>query len=182
MKIGPKIRSYRKEKGMTLGELSQRTGVALATLSRMENGKMSGTVKSHGAICKALGISISDLYREIEDSSKTIEPGRDKKSPEKVEGSGKIRYELLVARSAGKKMVPTLLRISPGKRTQPERDRPGTEKFLYILRGNIEADISGKKYPMKKGDSLYFESSLRHLFHNPADSDAEIISIYSSDK
>jgi len=73
MNIGEKIHKLRKEKNMTLLELSEKSGVALATLSRMENGRMTGTVESHVNICKALDVSIADIYKDL--------PG----SPEKVE-------------------------------------------------------------------------------------------------
>ena len=73
MKIGKRIHQLRKEKDMTLEELSEKSGVALATLSRMENNKMTGTLKSHNSICKALGASIAELYKEAEDESKTVE-------------------------------------------------------------------------------------------------------------
>jgi transcriptional regulator with XRE-family HTH domain len=182
MKIGTKIRSYRKEKGLTLEELSEKSGVALATLSRMETGKMPGTVKSHSSICKALGISIADLYREIEDSSKNIEIVSDEKKPEHLEGSGKVRFELLVAKTSGKKMLPMIVRIAPGSATHPERNKPGTEKFLYSLKGNTEVNISGKAYPLRKGDSLYFESSLKHFLKNTSNSEAILISITSATK
>ena len=61
MKIGKRIRQLRKERNMTLEDLSKKCGVALATLSRMENDKMTGTLDSHNRICKALGASITEL-------------------------------------------------------------------------------------------------------------------------
>ncbi len=180
MKIGERIRAYRKEKGMTLEELSQKSRVALATLSRMETGKMPGTLKSHSSICRALSISIADLYREIEDGSKNVETVTDERKPERLEGAGKVRYELLVAKTAGKKMLPVVAKVSPGAITQPERGKSGVEKFLYSLKGTIEVNISGTAYILKKGDSLYFESSLKHYLKNNSSSEAEIMSISSS--
>jgi transcriptional regulator with XRE-family HTH domain len=180
MNIGEKIRSHRKEKRMTLQELSRKSGVALATLSRMETGKMSGTLRSHTNICKSLGISIAELYREIEDSSKNVETITDEKKPERMESSGKIRYELLIARTNDKKMLPVIIKLTPGSKTQYERNQTGCEKFLYALRGAAEVDISGKSYGLKKGDSLYFDSSLKHRLENRTSSPAEIMSVTSS--
>jgi phosphoribosylamine-glycine ligase len=56
---GEIIHGLRKEKKITLLELSEKSGVALATLSRIENGKMTGTLKSHMNICKTLEIDIT---------------------------------------------------------------------------------------------------------------------------
>ena len=63
MEIGERIRSIRQEKRMTLAKLSEKSGVAQATLSRIENGIMTGTIKSHLKISEAFGISLADLYR-----------------------------------------------------------------------------------------------------------------------
>ncbi|MFA6636855.1 MAG: XRE family transcriptional regulator [Candidatus Omnitrophota bacterium] len=182
MKIGEKIRAYRKEKRMTLEELSQKSKVALATLSRMETGKMPGTLKAHTNICRSLGISIAELYREMEDSAKTVEAVADEKKPERLEGSGKVKFGLLVARTAGKKMLPLTIKISSGGKTQPERNRTGTEKFLFSLKGSVVVFVSGKSYPIKKGDSLYFDSSLEHYIENSSAAEAEVLSITSSQK
>ena len=43
--IGKIIHKLRKDRKMTLVELAQKSGVALATLSRMENGRMTGTLE-----------------------------------------------------------------------------------------------------------------------------------------
>ena len=73
MKVGLLIHKIRKEKKMTLLELSTASGVALATLSRMENGKMTGTLESHMNICKALGVSLPDLYKDLVASTQKVE-------------------------------------------------------------------------------------------------------------
>ena len=55
MFIGQRIKQLREAQKMTLTELSEKSGVQLATLSRMENMKMTGTLESHIAIAQTLG-------------------------------------------------------------------------------------------------------------------------------
>ncbi len=50
MKVGNRVREIRKAKKVTLVELSKQTGIAQATLSRIETGSMVGTVESHRKI------------------------------------------------------------------------------------------------------------------------------------
>ena len=64
--IGLKIRDLRRQKKITLIELSKLTGIAQATLSRIETGLMIGTVSSHQKIAEAIGVSLAELYREID--------------------------------------------------------------------------------------------------------------------
>ena len=56
MNIGSVIRNLRKSQGLTLLKLSEMSKVALATLSRIETGKMTGTLESHMQIARALEI------------------------------------------------------------------------------------------------------------------------------
>jgi len=179
MNIGKRIRELRKEKDITLEELSRKSGVALATLSRMENNKMTGTLASHNKICKALGASLADLYSKVEDESKTVESVPKAKRIEHFSHSRKVTYELLVAKTIDKKLTPLMLKISAKGETRKEKDRPGIEKFIYMLAGSMEATIGKQTFTLKRGDSLYFDASLPHVFKNTTKSETQAICVIS---
>jgi len=69
MKFGDTIKKLRKEKKLTLTDVSEQSGIQLATLSRIENNKMTGSVKSHVKIAKTLGLRPSQLFEEFEKDS-----------------------------------------------------------------------------------------------------------------
>ncbi|MGB2662216.1 MAG: XRE family transcriptional regulator [Candidatus Omnitrophota bacterium] len=179
MKIGKRLKALRKEKGMTLEDLSKKSGVALATLSRMENDKMTGTLPSHTKICKALGASLVELYRELEDEAKVVEAVPRKKRTEHFVHARKAKYELLVTKAMDKKIMPLMIKIGTGGETQKERNKPGVEKFIYVLAGAVEASVGGEKFELKHGDSLYFDASLEHFIKNRSKTEAEAICIIS---
>lgn len=179
MKIGNRIRELRKEKDITLEELSEKSGVALATLSRMENDKMTGTLDSHNRICKALGISIAALYSELENESKTVEAVPKRKRTEHFVHAGKARYELLVMKTMDKKIMPLMIILSSGGETQKEQNKPGVEKFIYMMSGIFDAHIGNDTYILKRGDSLYFDASLPHSFKNGSKSESQAICVVS---
>ncbi len=179
MKIGKRIRKLRKERGMTLEELSQKSGVALATLSRMENNKMTGTLASHNGICKALGASLADLYRELEDESKTVDTVPKQRRTEHFLHTNKAKYELLVTKTLDKKIMPLMVRLEAGGKTQKEQNKPGVEKFIYMIAGTMDAVIGDQTYPLKRGDSLYFDASLPHVFRNTAKTEVSAICVIS---
>lgn len=179
MQIGSSIRKQRKEKNMSLEDLSNKSGVALATLSRMENGKMTGTLNSHVNICKALGISIAGLYRDLEDKSKTVDEVTKKARAEHLVHARKTKYELLVTKPLDKKIMPLMLKLESGGSTTKEKNKPGVEKFIYMITGSLEAVIGGQTYILKKGDSLYFDASLFHSFRNKTKNETEAIFIVS---
>ncbi len=179
MKIGKRIRQLRKEKDITLEELSQKSGVALATLSRMENNKMTGTLESHNNICKALNVSLAELYRELEDEAKTVESVSRQKRTEHFVHSSRAKYELLVSKTLEKKIMPLMMKITSGGETQEEQNKPGVEKFIYMITGTMTAVVGDQEYALKKGDSLYFDASLPHVFRNNGKTDTEAVCIIS---
>lgn len=166
MGVGEIIHKLRKEKRLTLAELSAKSGVALATLSRIENGRMTGTLKSHIEICKALEITLTDLYKDLAASKKTIEVKPRKTGAEVFLHDKKAASETLASNVREKKMMPVRIEMRKDGATHKEESKPGSEKFIYILSGKVEANIGDNKYNLTRGDSLYFDASLPHHFKN----------------
>jgi len=66
MKIGNTIKRLRKQKGLTLNQMSKITGVQPATLSRIENDKMEGGLNTYMLIAGSLDLLLSELFATIE--------------------------------------------------------------------------------------------------------------------
>ena len=175
MHIGQIIRKSRKERAMTLLELSQKSGVALATLSRMENGKMTGRLESHMEICKALGLTLPEFYKDFDPNKKIMEIHKANK--EVFVHNKKASYELLTSTDRDKKMAVYSISIIKDGATDKETLKLDVEKFVYILQGSIEMVIGEERYYMTKGYSLYFDSSLPHYFKNTGTGDAHLICV-----
>ncbi len=182
MNIGDTIRGLRKEKEMTLLELAQKSGVALATLSRMENGKMTGTLESHMHICEALDLSLPELYKNLYLSKKAVDIQTNKSRTDVFIHDKNSSEEILVSKVLNKRMLPVLIKISKGGKTHKDQTQTGIEKFIYILEGKIEATIGEEKYDLTKGDTLYFEASSPHFFKNIHSHDTKLICIVSPPK
>jgi transcriptional regulator with XRE-family HTH domain len=176
MLIGDKLHEVRKSKKMTLTELSEKSGVQLATLSRIENKKMIGTLESHMAIAKALGIEVVELYNSVLREQKQIEVSEASQPSEVFTHNDKSSFEILTKNVLSKQMMPTLIRIEHGGATQTEQGSANSEKFIFLLEGSIEAMVDGKHYKLEKNNTLYFESSLPHKFKNIGKNVAKILS------
>lgn len=175
MKIGKKLKALRKARKMTLKQLAKKSGVQIATLSRMEHNIMTGTLKSHIDICKALGVVLSDFYRDLEYEHKTVSLTKEKEKRPSFIHPKKSTIEMLTTKVVDKKMMPLLIKFQKGGQTHKEENRPGTEKFIYILTGKIRAKIGKEEYNLSKGDSMYFDASLPHTFHNIGKTGAQVL-------
>ncbi|MDD5504201.1 MAG: XRE family transcriptional regulator [Candidatus Omnitrophica bacterium] len=175
--MAEKIRGLRKEKGLTLKALSLSSGVALATLSRIETGKMRGTVESHKAIASALGQTLSQLYSNLENKKTPIEYQNIENRTDLFLHNDKASYHMLTSNILSKKMMPVMLKLSSGGRTSIERPCAAAEKFLYVLRGCVEVVIGKTRHVLKKSETLYFNAGLSHYIKNPRKDEALIICV-----
>lgn len=180
--LGPRIRELRKQKNITLIELSQKTGVAQATLSRIETGTMIGTVESHQKIAEALGTGLADLYTAVDPRQQEIVHQK-QDEPRKVSYQAKgIQIEVLTQESTHKKIVPLLVTLSAGSKTQSEQLDRGVEKFCYGLEGDVKIILEGQEFALRQGETLYFDASLPHEIHNTGSKSAKLLCAVSPPK
>lgn len=59
---GPALRHLRKNKHLTLADVSERTGLPVSTLSKIETGKMSLSYDKLARLCAGLEIDIAQLF------------------------------------------------------------------------------------------------------------------------
>lgn len=177
MHIGEIVHRIRKERKMTLVELAERSGVALATLSRIENSRMTGTLNSHMNICKAFEIDITELYRDLSLSKKKVEMRSKNAHTDVFLHSKNVSSEMLISNALNKKMMPIIIKINKGGSTHKKVTKTGIEKFIYIATGRIEANMGEEKYNLTKGDTLYFESSTSHYFKNTGSGEASLVCV-----
>ena len=180
--LGQRIRNIRKEKGLTLIEVSEKTGIAQATLSRIETGTMSGTVESHERIAEVLGIGLPELYLGVDKRYDQISHLTHEAERKITHHSNHVHVELLTSESSKKKITPYLITLQPNGKTQSEHQERGVEKFFFLIEGNVTAKVQDTEYILKSGETLYFDASLPHHLVNEGPKTAKILAAVSPSK
>lgn len=175
--LGKHIRLLRKERKLTLVEIAKKTGIDQATLSRMENDRMTGTLESHMKIADVLGIRLPQLYDEVVSK---LEEAREKVVRQKLEGfshsTGAVT-ELLTTGILHKKMLPVLVKLKSKARTESEECPHLSEKFVYVIKGVVEVSLGKERALLHQGESLYFDASKTHSFRNASKSESLCLSV-----
>ena len=167
--IGGRLRVLRKTQRVTLVELAKSSGVDAATISRIETGRMTGTLECHMKLTRGLGVKLTELYAGIEEAQ--AKGGVAVQAPSRrtevyVHQAGQSSMAMLTSEVLAKKLMPVLITIEPGGSTQKEEARVGTEKFIYVLEGKVEAAVGEDVHPLKRGSTLYLEASIPHVLRN----------------
>ncbi len=174
--LGTHIQEIRKLRRISLTELAKTSGVQIATLSRIENGKMAGTLASHLSIAKALGVDIPELYQGLRE--KTPDPIKANSPLESISTTNdKVSCEILVRQASTRKMLPTILKIDGKGTTSQEQREALSERFVFVLEGTVIVKVKDQAIKLEKNSSLYFNASMPHVIENPNNQTAKLLSI-----
>ncbi|SCE84595.1 Helix-turn-helix domain-containing protein [Micromonospora echinospora] len=105
--IGGVLRRLRVRQGRTLREVAEVAGVSVPYLSEVERGRKEASSEVLAAICRALGIRLSDLLEEARDDLRRVEP-RTPVTPPRVPTGRRL--------PTGPRPVPTGPRPAPAAR------------------------------------------------------------------
>ncbi len=173
--LGERIRKLRKERGITLVELSKVTGVAQATLSRIETGTMTGTVESHERIAEAMGMGLAELYTGVDRRFEEIDIQGRGDTRKVTHQTKNARFELLTQENAKKKITPLLVTLAAHTETELVSTERGVEKFVFVLEGQVQAKVADRHYELKAEETIYFDASLPHKIINSGNVPARLL-------
>jgi len=174
------IKKIRKSKGITLHEMSDRTGISVNHLSQIERGKTNPSIGTLKKITNAFGVPFMSLGNEEKLSSSS--PNNQRKA-EVVRQD--MRKMLVYPKSKTKVylLTPDLQRQLEVLLSESEPDEQGPEEwyshegeeFGFVLEGELEVTVDDEVYILKEGDSISFRSHLPHRMKRIGDTPCKSI-------
>ena len=162
--IGTTVRRVRGSMGLTLGEVSKRSGVSRAMLSRLETGDVMPSLETLVALTGALGVGLASLFQEIGATTASAQHVHKGEGLEVVRRGTKRghTYHLLAAdRGPRRAFEPFLVTLTDKSEVFPGFEHPGVE-FIYLLEGSLTYRHGDGSYLLKPGDALTFPGSVPH--------------------
>jgi len=180
------IRAVRLGLGLTLAEVSARTGLAISTLSKLEIGRVALSYEKLLLISKALGVDIAGLVDPRPEGARTPSRSGGRRSVQRA-GEGRIietgsyRQVHLATEILNKKMTPIIVEIRSHSLEAFIAEYGGLishpgEEFALVLEGELEfhSDLY-TPLRLKEGDSIYFDSDMGHAYLNTGDRRCRLI-------
>ena len=155
--IGKAVRSLRKERGITLNQLSSDCGLSQPYLSQVENGKVAASIKTLHKIAESFQISVQHFMYKDDEYSISLVRGKSNPIYESWPNTG---LQFLV-KGKNHNMEPNLITAEPG--SSSERLTAIGEKFIFVLSGRIYVKLKHqRKVTLGPGDSYCFPASIPH--------------------
>jgi transcriptional regulator with XRE-family HTH domain len=152
--------------GLSLADVSARSGVSVSTLSRVETGARKVTVELLEAVADPLDTTVTALVAEASQEDRLLVP-----TPPVELGHG-ITGFLLRVEDDGRQLL--RLTIPVRNPLPPPRTHPGTEWF-HVLRGRVRLRVGERELVLDPGQTVQFDTTRPHVF-GAVGSPAEVLS------
>lgn len=160
--VARRIKEIRLKQGLTLEEVGNRTGFTKGLLSKIENNKVSPPVSTLAKIARAMNVSMSEFFSEVE--TKPILIVRAGEGPVYCpENSPKGQLiESPISGFQQQKMQPIIISIeNADKYEQRFYNHPGQE-FIMVLEGAMGYRYDEDEFVISAGDCVYFNAEHPH--------------------
>jgi transcriptional regulator with XRE-family HTH domain len=175
--IAEKLKAFRLANRMTLNQLGSKAGCTDAYLSQLERGRANPSIMILKKIASALQVKVVDFFIEPEIRENDVIC----KEGERVNirfQQGDAKIQMLVRGIQNKRMQPFYTTIEPGGGSKGSYSHIG-EEFGIVLHGELEVNLNGKRYRLKKNESFYFSSQEPHSWSNPGKRKTVVIWVVS---
>lgn len=163
-RIGSRLREIRKQAGLTLKQLGEKTNLSHPLLSRIENGLAMPSIPTLEAIANILKIGIGYFFQKEDEKEYIITRDGNRRITEVERGSKhKINYivEHLADGMYNCWMEPVMVTVV-GKNKDIVPITHDGQEFIYVIEGKIEVTLGKDKFILKKGDAVYLNGSVPH--------------------
>ncbi len=180
--VGKALHRLRRENGWTLSTVSTKTGVAVSTLSKIENHQTSPNYDVLVRLCEGLSLNLAEFFQggsfsSFAHGSRTVNRLGDGLRYETPTGE----YLVLSSELSKKTLEPRLIRVPKGQDEPTVLSSRTGEEFLYVLDGSVRFFMEPySAIVLKTGESVHFDAQMPHGLEAVGETDARVLVVCQS--
>ena len=166
--VGPKIRGLRNQKGLSLVQLGEHTGLSAGLLSKIERSQLIPTLPTLLRIAQVFGVGLEYFFVDSsEGPAVTVVRKKDRlRLPDRPdEESPSYFFESLDYPVTDRKMEGYYAEFKPRVKAMEPHKHAGAE-LIYVIAGQLVVNIDGDETMLGEGDSIYFDPGYPHTYQN----------------
>lgn len=171
--VGERLRELRQRSRLSQRQLARRTGVANASISQIEAGKLNPTVSMLKKVLDGIPTSLAEFFSDGAEAGDRVFF----RASELTEiADGGVSYRQVGGDLRERRIQLLRERYEPGAGTGRHAIRHEGEECGLILSGRLRVTVGEKEQVLGPGDAYYFQSTQPHSFHNTGSDACELIS------
>ena len=169
--IGKTIQRLRKAYNMSLGDLSEQSGVAKSIISQIERNETNPTIATVWRLSRALDVTMSEVLK-ADTRPNFLQHQTRYDIPILESQDGLCRLAIFGPLDLVEYMQWYDFTAEPSGVLESEPHQPGCSEHLYILEGEIEVTCNGEVKTAKAGEALRYRGDRPHRLRNTGETPA----------
>jgi transcriptional regulator with XRE-family HTH domain len=180
--VGSKIKTIRESKNITIEQVAERSGLTVKQIELVESNVNLPSLAPLIKIARVLGVRLGTFLDDSDHMGPVIcrkdeQPEGISFSNETANSHNNLNFFALAQSKIGRHMEPFLIDIDSASTNGYELSTHEGEEFLYVLEGTIEVIYGKNKYVVNIGESIYYDSIVKHNVHAANGSKAKILAV-----
>ena len=185
VEIGVRVKNVREKRGLSIEDISQRTGIETSVLAQIEDGSFAPPLGTVIKLAKSLEMKIGYFISGEEDKAYTIVRKNDRKIISRYDSNKNKQYGYeyisLAPHKKDRHMEPFMVTLVPTD-TDEERSTHDGQEFIYVLDGTMEVRLESEVHIIEAGDAIYYDSTVPHLVKCRGDKPARILAVLYAER
>jgi transcriptional regulator with XRE-family HTH domain len=166
-----RLKDLRADRGWTLEELSERTGLSKAFLSRLEAGDRQPSIAAVLTLANVFGVSVGEMFEPATPARACVVVRGSEVAVRRGDG---LTYAALSNTARFSNLQPMKITVSHRRKGDEQYQHEG-EEWVYVLAGRLRITIAGEDCDLEPGDAAHFDSRQPHRLTALGGRDAELI-------
>ncbi len=182
--VGLKIKGIRESKNLSVEEIAERSGLSVEQINSIENDQNLPSLGPLIKIARALGVRLGTFMDDNDSLGPIVCRAADRERDSSISFSNgatdarkHMEYHPLAQQKAGRHMEPFIIDINPTESLDYKLSAHEGEEFIYVMEGEIELEYGKEKYTLMQGDSIYYDSIVKHHLHGALGKSAKILAL-----
>ena len=182
--IGSKIKGIRESKNLSIEEIAERSGLSAEQITSIENDEHLPSLGPLIKIARALGVRLGTFMDDSDALGPAVTRAADRERESSISFSNgatdarqHMEYHPLAQQKAGRHMEPFIIDINPEENANFQLSAHEGEEFIYVMQGEVEIVYGKETYSLKEGDSIFYDSIVKHHVHGAPGKSAKILAV-----
>ena len=182
--VGAKIKGLRETKNLSIDVIAERSGLTVEQIESIENDVNLPSLGPLIKIARALGVRLGTFMDDNDALGPIVCRAEDREKDSSISFSNgatdarkHMEYHPLAQQKAGRHMEPFVIDINPEENPNFQLTDHEGEEFIYVMQGEVDIVYGKETYTLKEGDSIFYDSIVKHHVHGAPGKSAKILAV-----
>lgn len=182
--LGSKIKGIRESRNLSVEEIAESSGLTVDQINSIENDENLPSLGPLIKIARAMGVRLGTFMDDNDALGPVICRAQDREKESSISFSNgavdarkHMEYHPLAQQKAGRHMEPFIIDINPEDKPEFKLSAHEGEEFIYVMNGEVEIEYGKEKYTLHEGDSIFYDSIVKHHVHGAPGKSAKILAV-----